>query len=145
MAGGGAGACSGQGPGHRPQAGPLGNHGGQDRAKGFGSAGGGGFRFGVLLQGAGATAAQLDATGLGGGQGFAGALGDPAARTAVQAQRAREDFGNVRRVHREVLHQLDQVAATTTATAELTRRLDELERIRARLEVRLDALEKRVT
>ena len=74
-----------------------------------------------------------------------GVLGDPAARAALQTQRAREDFGNVRRVHREVLHQLDQVAATTTATAELTRRLDELERIRARLEVRLDALEKRMT
>ena len=74
-----------------------------------------------------------------------GVLGDPAARPAVQAQRAREDFGNVRRVQREVLHQLDQAAATTTATAELTRRLDELERIRVRLEVRLDALEKRIT
>jgi hypothetical protein len=64
LAGGGAGAGSGQGPGHRAQAGPLGNHGGQDRAKGFGAAGGGGLRLGVLLQGARATAAQLDATSL---------------------------------------------------------------------------------
>jgi hypothetical protein len=60
----GSGACARQGVGHRPQARSLSCHGGQDRAKRFGSAGGGGLRLGVLLQGARATAAQLDATSL---------------------------------------------------------------------------------
>jgi hypothetical protein len=44
LAGGGAGACSSQGPGHGSQAGPLANHGGKDRAEGFGAAGGGSQR-----------------------------------------------------------------------------------------------------
>ncbi len=70
-------------------------------------------------------------------------LGDPAARGALRAQREREEFGNVRRVLRESLHALDQSAATTAATAELTRRLDDLEKAKARLEARLDALEKK--
>jgi len=63
---GGAGATSGKGPGHRSQAALIGGHGGQDWAESFGSAGGGGFRLGVLPQGAGAGAGQLDATNSGG-------------------------------------------------------------------------------
>jgi aminopeptidase N len=69
-------------------------------------------------------------------------LGDPAARTALSTQRAREGFGNVRRVQREALHALDQVAATTAATAELTRRISDLESARTKLEQRLVAIEK---
>ncbi len=73
-----------------------------------------------------------------------GTLADPAARAALRAQRESEEFGNVRRVLREVLHVLDQAAATTTATAELSRRLDDLEKAKARLEARLDQVEKRL-
>ena len=72
------------------------------------------------------------------------ALGDPAVRGVLREQRARETFGNVRRVLREALHQLDQVAATTTATAALTRRIDDLEQAKARLEARLESIEKRL-
>lgn len=71
-------------------------------------------------------------------------LGDPAVRGILRAQREREEFGNVRRVLRESLHALDQVAATTAATAELTRRLDDLEKAKAKLENRLDVIEKRL-
>lgn len=72
------------------------------------------------------------------------AVADPAARGLIAAQRIREPFGNIRRIAREVLHQLDQVAATTTATAALSKRLDDLESTKARLEARLDAIEKRL-
>ena len=71
-------------------------------------------------------------------------LGDPTARAALRAQRTRETFGNVRRVLREALHQLDQVAATTTATALLTRRIDDLDQAKKHLEARLESLEKRL-
>ena len=71
-------------------------------------------------------------------------LGDPAARAALSTQRAREGFGNVRRVLREALHALDQVAATTTATVELTRRISDLEGARTKLEQRLAAIEKQI-
>jgi hypothetical protein len=71
-------------------------------------------------------------------------LGDPAARGILRAQREREEFGNVRRVLRESLHALDQAAATTAATGELTRRIDDLEKAKARLENRLDVIEKRL-
>ena len=71
-------------------------------------------------------------------------LADPAAREALRQQRERETFGNVRRALREALHQLDQVAASTIATATLSRRIDDLEQVKSRLEARLDALEKRL-
>ncbi len=71
-------------------------------------------------------------------------LADPAARGMIAAQREREPFGNIRRVAREALHHLDQVAATTSATATLTRRIDDLESTKAKLEARLDALERRL-
>lgn len=52
----GAGASGGQGPGHRSQAGPLGGHGGQDRAERFGTASSRslGSPFGQALPGCGA-------------------------------------------------------------------------------------------
>ena len=71
-------------------------------------------------------------------------LGDPAARSALAAQKTRETFGNVRRVLREALHHLDQAAATTTATAALARRIDDVEQAKKHLEARLEALEKRL-
>ena len=71
-------------------------------------------------------------------------LGDPATLSALRTQREREPFGNVRRVFREAIHQLEQAAATTTATAALTRRIDDLEGAKTRLEARLEALEKKL-
>ncbi len=65
-------------------------------------------------------------------------------RGAIAAQREREPFGNIRRVAREALHQLEQVAAATTATATLTRRIDDLEGAKAKLEARMEALERRL-
>ena len=73
-----------------------------------------------------------------------GGLGDPAATAAVAAQDGREVFGNVRRVLREVLDQLGKARAVITATAELAKRVDELEKQRKAQDVRLEALEKRL-
>jgi hypothetical protein len=70
-------------------------------------------------------------------------LGDAQARGAVATALDREPFGNVRRIYREVLEQLGKAAAVTTATAELTKRIDDLEKARKATELRLDALEKR--
>lgn len=73
-----------------------------------------------------------------------GALGDAAARGALATALDREPFGNVRRVYREVLEQLGKVAAVTTATAELSKRLDDLEKAKKATDLRLEALEKRL-
>ena len=72
-------------------------------------------------------------------------LGTVTLRAAIAAQREREPFGNIRRVAREALHALDLLAATTTATALLTRRIDDLEGAKAKLESRLDAIERRLS
>jgi aminopeptidase N len=66
-------------------------------------------------------------------------------RAAIAAQREREPFGNIRRIAREVLHQLEQAAATTTATANLARRLEDLEKAKATLEARFEAIERRLS
>lgn len=71
-------------------------------------------------------------------------LGDPQASAALAACHGRERFGNVRRVLREAQETLRQAAAVLTATAELTRRCDEQERERKRLETRIEALEQRL-
>jgi ubiquinone biosynthesis protein UbiJ len=47
-------------------------------------------------------------------------------------------------VIRESLQQLEKVAAVTTATAEMTKRIDTLEQAKERLERRLESLEKRL-
>ncbi len=73
-----------------------------------------------------------------------GGLGDPAAAGAVAAQDGREVFGNVRRVLREVLDQLGKARAVITATAELAKRVDELDKQRKAQDLRLEALEKRL-
>jgi len=73
-----------------------------------------------------------------------GTLGDAQARGALGIALDREPFGNVRRVYREVLEQLGKAAATTTATAELTKRLDDLEKAKKVTDLRLEALEKRL-
>ncbi|MBA3939158.1 MAG: hypothetical protein H0X38_17055, partial [Planctomycetes bacterium] len=69
---------------------------------------------------------------------------DPAAAAAVATQDGREVFGNVRRVLREVLDQLGKARAVITATAELAKRVDELEKQRKAQDMRLEALEKRL-
>ena len=74
-----------------------------------------------------------------------GTLGDVKARGAVGIALDREPFGNVRRVYREVLEQLGKAAAVTTATAELSKRLDDLEKAKKATDLRLEALEKRLT
>ncbi len=71
-------------------------------------------------------------------------LGDPAARAALSARLEREVFGNVRRVLREALETLGKTAAADTALAAASKRIDELETARKRLEARLEALEKRL-
>ncbi len=73
-----------------------------------------------------------------------GDLGDPAARSALSARLDREAFGNVRRVLREALETLGKTAAADTALAAASKRIDELETARKRLEARLDAVEKRL-
>jgi aminopeptidase N len=73
-----------------------------------------------------------------------GELRDPAARGALGARLGREIFGNVRRVVREALEELGKAAAVDSAVAELGKRLDEAEKGRKSLELRLEALEKRV-
>lgn len=73
-----------------------------------------------------------------------GALGDPAGRGALGARLEREPFGNVRRVLREALEQLGKASAVLTATAELAKRVDELEKAKKAGELRLEALEKRL-
>jgi HEAT repeat protein len=72
-----------------------------------------------------------------------GELRDPAARGALGLRLGRELFGNVRRVVREALEELGKAAAVDTAVAELGKRLDEAEKGRKALELRLEALEKR--
>ena len=71
-------------------------------------------------------------------------LGDAQARGAISTALDREPFGNVRRVYREALDQLGKVAAITTATAELSKRLDDVEKAKKTMELRLEALEKRL-
>ena len=73
-----------------------------------------------------------------------GTLGDAKARAAVGTALEREPFGNVRRVYREVMEQLGKAAAVTTATAELSKRLDDLEKAKKAADLRLEALEKRL-
>ena len=73
-----------------------------------------------------------------------GTLGDIRARGALNARLDREPFGNISRVIRESLQQLEKVAAVTTATAEMTKRIDTLEQAKDRLERRLESLEKRL-
>jgi HEAT repeat protein len=73
-----------------------------------------------------------------------GALGDAQARGAISTALDREPFGNVRRIYREALDQLGKVAAITTATAELSKRLDDMEKSKKSMELRLEALEKRL-
>jgi HEAT repeat protein len=74
-----------------------------------------------------------------------GTLADVKARGAIGTALDREPFGNVRRVYREVLEHLGKVAAVITATAELSKRLDDLEKAKKATELRLEALEKRFT
>jgi aminopeptidase N len=71
-------------------------------------------------------------------------LGDAQARGAVGTALEREPFGNVRRIYREVLEQLGKAAAVTTATAELAKRIDDLDKAKKAVELRLEALEKRL-
>jgi HEAT repeat protein len=71
-------------------------------------------------------------------------LGDPAGRSALATRLEREPFGNVRRVLREALEQLGKAAAVLTATAELAKRVDDLEKAKKAAELRLEALEKRL-
>ncbi len=73
-----------------------------------------------------------------------GGLGDPAGMGTLSSRLGREPFGNVRRVIRESLETLGEAAAVTTATAALTKRVDELEQAKKTLEQRLDAVEKRL-
>jgi aminopeptidase N len=73
-----------------------------------------------------------------------GRLGDPAAAAALAACHQRELFGNVRRVLREAQEQLGKAAATVTATAQLAKQVEELERAKRALELRLEAVEKRL-
>lgn len=73
-----------------------------------------------------------------------GVLGDAQARGAISTALDREPFGNVRRIYREVLDQLGKVAAITTATAELSKRLDDVEKAKKAMELRLETLEKRM-
>ena len=73
------------------------------------------------------------------------ALGVVTLRGAIAAQRERETFGNIRRVAREALHAIDLITSTSTATATLTKRLDDLESAKAKLEARLEALERRLS
>jgi len=74
-----------------------------------------------------------------------GTLADAKARGAIGTARDREPFGNVRRVYREVLEHLGKVAAVITATAELSKRLDEMEKAKKATDLRLEALEKRLS
>jgi aminopeptidase N len=71
-------------------------------------------------------------------------LGDPAARGALAARMGRELFGNLQRVLREALAGLGKAAAQESALAELRKRVDEAEQGRKSLELRLEALEKRL-
>jgi aminopeptidase N len=73
-----------------------------------------------------------------------GQLMDPAGSPALATRSAREIFGNVRRVLREAQEKLGSAAAATTATAVLAKRLDDSELARKGLELRLEALEKRL-
>lgn len=73
-----------------------------------------------------------------------GALGDPAGRGALGVRLEREPFGNVRRVLREALDQLGKAAAVITATADLAKRVDDLEKAKKAADLRLEALEKRL-
>jgi aminopeptidase N len=73
-----------------------------------------------------------------------GTLGDAQARSAISTALDREPFGNVRRVYREVLDSLGKAAAITTATAELAKRVDDLEKAKKATDLRLEALEKRL-
>ncbi|MBA2481799.1 MAG: HEAT repeat domain-containing protein, partial [Planctomycetes bacterium] len=72
------------------------------------------------------------------------ALGDPDARSAISMRMGREGFGNVRRTLRETIETLDRSAAVTIAVAEIAKRVDDLEQAKKRLELRLDAFEKRM-
>jgi aminopeptidase N len=73
-----------------------------------------------------------------------GILGDPRARQVLSTRLEREPFGNISRIIRESMQQLDKAAAITTATAEMTKRIDTLEQAKDRLERRLESLEKRL-
>lgn len=73
-----------------------------------------------------------------------GRLGAPEGRAALAARQEREPYGNLRRVLREAVETLGREAAVVTATAELAKRVDELEAERKRIAARLDALEKRL-
>jgi hypothetical protein len=70
------------------------------------------------------------------------AVRSAAARGAISTALDREQFGNVRRVYREALDQLGKVAAITTATAERSKRLDDVEKAKRAMELRLETLEK---
>jgi HEAT repeat protein len=73
-----------------------------------------------------------------------GQLMDPAGSPALAERSSREIFGNVRRVIREAQERLGSAAAATTATAALAKKLDDSELARKSLELRLEALEKRI-
>jgi aminopeptidase N len=73
-----------------------------------------------------------------------GTLGDPAARPVLAARHGREPFGNVLRVLRETEATLAKAGDQMAVTAALTRRIDDLEKERATLAARLEALEKRL-
>ena len=71
-------------------------------------------------------------------------LGDPAARPVLAARKMREPFGNVLRVLREADATLAKVGDLQTVTADLQRKIDDLERERKALAARLTALEQKL-
>jgi len=73
-----------------------------------------------------------------------GALGEEQALGALQGRLGRERFGNVHRVLREAISQLQASSAQSGSISELQRRLEESEKGRAHLEARLDAIERRL-
>ena len=73
-----------------------------------------------------------------------GGMGEELALGALQGRLGRERFGNVHRVLREAISQLQASSAQSGSIAELQRRLEESEKGRARLEARLDAIERRL-
>jgi aminopeptidase N len=73
-----------------------------------------------------------------------GALQDTAAQGAINDAMEREIFGNVKRIMRETLEKIGKLSATTTTAAQLTKRIETLEKDKERLEKRLEAMEKRL-
>jgi aminopeptidase N len=73
-----------------------------------------------------------------------GTLQEAAASSAINEAMEREIFGNVKRVMRETLDKLGKISAITTTTAQLSKRIETLEKDKEKLEKRLEAMEKRL-